>query len=144
MRLAFSSSILTLILALGPSAEATEYGTINGWGKLIDPDADCVFLVNSDGISIQVSDSPHDLSAELDRVNAPRVLQPVKGDFSIEIEVGGSFAPRDATIASRTAFNGAGILLWQDEKNYIRLERAALRAAIRSRSTAECFVSRRP
>ena len=133
MRLALSSTILTVILALGSAAETAEYGSINGWGKLIDSDGDCAFIVSADGITIQVPDSTHDLSVELRLMNAPRVLQRVEGDFSIEVEVGGSFAPRDATIDTRAAYNGAGILLWQDEKNYIRLERAALRRGEQAR-----------
>ena len=103
-----------------------QYGRINGWGTLIDPDGDCGFLVENDRLSIRVPGKPHDLSSELNRTNAPRVLQQVTGDFLVEVQVGGKFQPGEATIRSRTSFNGAGLLLWHDARNYIRLERAAL------------------
>lgn len=46
--------------------------------------------------------------------NAPRLLKPISGDFEIETKV--KFNPK-------VAYQGAGILIWNDEKNYLRLER---------------------
>lgn len=103
------------------------YGTISGWGEMIDPDRDCLFAVGANQVAIQVPGTPHDLSAELNRTNAPRVLQPVEGDFEIEVRVAGTLAPDQPLVATRTAYAGAGLLLMRDEANYIRLERAALR-----------------
>ena len=46
---------------------------------------------------------------------APRILQPAEGDFVVETKV---WAVTNANIQS------AGILLWKDENNFLRLERA--------------------
>lgn len=134
MRLTLSSVVLNSVLTVTTFAMfvtttciAKEYGTITGWGTLIDPDGDCSFVIADDRVSIQVPDTPHGLSAELNRVNAPRILREVSGDFTIEVTIDGIFAPGAATVPSRTPYNGAGLLLWQDEKNYIRLERAVLK-----------------
>lgn len=116
-----------------PTATATaasrlpQYGTIAEWGRMIDPDKDCTFVIESQSVSIRVPGTPHDLSAELDRMNAPRILAPAEGNFSVGVLVKGDFAPGEATIEGRTAYNGAGLLLMQDEQNYIRLERAVLK-----------------
>lgn len=127
----FSNAILCL-LAIGltcPALLATDrwYGTIQGWGLLIDPDGDCTFTVGADEIEIGVPATPHGLSAELNKMNAPRVLQQASGDFDLEVEVAGTFQPQQPTIATRTAYLGGGLVLMRDNENYIRLERAALR-----------------
>ncbi len=69
----------------------------------------------------------HVLSAELDRLNAPRLFKGARGDFDARVVVTGVLHPAGrSTIAEYPApFHGGGILLWQDEENYIRLEIAA-------------------
>jgi hypothetical protein len=48
----------------------------------------------------------------------------VEGDFTAQVKVTGEFKPGEKAAAENTRpFNSAGLLLWQDEKNYIRLER---------------------
>src|SRR4051794_33092081 len=47
-----------------------------GWGTAIDPDHDCKFFVAEDALLISVPGArPHDLAADIDTTNAPRVLQ---------------------------------------------------------------------
>jgi hypothetical protein len=51
-----------------------------GWGTAIDPDHDCTFFVAEGALLISVPGSrPHDLAADIDTINAPRVLQPFRG-----------------------------------------------------------------
>src|SRR5205807_5537780 len=51
----------------------------------------------------------------------------VKGDFIAQVRVFGTVRPEgESNVEGHTPFNGAGILLWKDAKNYLRLERAAL------------------
>ncbi len=99
---------------------------IPGWGKTVDPEGDCSFVVEEGRLRITAPGPVHGLSAELGRMNAPRVLRDVSGDFVAELTVAGEFAPGDKTLAERTPFNGAGLLLFQDEGTYARLERATL------------------
>ncbi len=54
----------------------------------------------------------HDLYRDL--TNAPRLLQPIDGNFTIETCV---------DIAPVYKYQGAGVLVWQDTQNFIRLER---------------------
>lgn len=46
-------------------------------------------------------------------LNAPRMMQTVTGDFTIKTKV---------TISPIADYQGAGLLVWQDSDNYIRLE----------------------
>jgi regulation of enolase protein 1 (concanavalin A-like superfamily) len=110
---------------------ATAKPAIADWGKPIDPDGDCKFFVAEDELLIHVpgEKGPHDLAAEIEVVNAPRVLQPVRGDFVLQVMVDGRFAPGDeSTLPGRPGYNGAGLVVMIDEKNVICLARAALKS----------------
>jgi hypothetical protein len=112
-----------------PSAAATDARpSRDNWGTPIDPDGDCMFEIDKTGneIKIAIPGTPHVLSAELGRRNAPRLLRPVRGDFDVVVSVTGvSRPPGRATMKEYAPYHGAGILLWQDEGNYVRLEIAA-------------------
>jgi regulation of enolase protein 1 (concanavalin A-like superfamily) len=98
---------------------------LRGWGTALDPDGDCKFIVEKGRLTIGLPGTDHSLSCERGQMNSPRVLQEIEGDFIVQVKVSGTF-PTGATsiVPNRRPFHGAGLLLWQDEKNYIRLERA--------------------
>lgn len=97
-----------------------------GWGALTDPDGDCAAKVENGRLTFTVI-GRHDVSDDVQGLmNAPRVLQEVEGDFVAFVKVGGEFKPAGpSTWDIRRPYNGAGLFLWQDEKNYVRLERGA-------------------
>jgi regulation of enolase protein 1 (concanavalin A-like superfamily) len=100
---------------------------IEGWGAVVDPDGDCKVQLQEGQLGIEVPDRWHDLSFEWDKMNAPRVLSDVEGDFRIQVKVRGEVHPvGTSTNPESTPFCGAGLLVWHDERNYIRLERASL------------------
>ena len=68
----------------------------------------------------------HILSAEIGQVNAPRILRDIKGDFDLRVRVAGTSRPGGrATTTVYSPYHGAGLVIWQDEENYVRLEIAA-------------------
>jgi WD40 repeat protein/serine/threonine protein kinase len=89
--------------------------TIPAWGDVIDPAGDCTVRAADGKLTIAVPGTDHDLTRD-DR-SAPRLLQAVEGDFTFQVKVTGDFDP------SKAGFNGAGLLLWIDHENYLRLER---------------------
>jgi regulation of enolase protein 1 (concanavalin A-like superfamily) len=96
------------------------------WGTFEDPDEDCAFKVENGVLALTVPGSDHDLSSERGKMNAPRVLRPVEGDFTVEVKVAGKFEPRRQGVITRAAYQGAGFLIRQDDNNYLRLDRACL------------------
>jgi regulation of enolase protein 1 (concanavalin A-like superfamily) len=105
--------------------------TMPGWGAAYDPDGDCQIQKEGDRVTINVPGTPrgHGLSVEAaDRqVNSPRILRDVDGDFVVSVKVVGSVKPGGGQSGgSFLPYHGAGILLWQDSNNYVRLERAAI------------------
>jgi regulation of enolase protein 1 (concanavalin A-like superfamily) len=104
-------------------AEDKNSKVIKHWGKVTDPDADCAIKSDNQKLVLTVPASSHDLNATTG-MNAPRVLQEVEGDFTIQVKVTGDFVPGQKTTNSvGPPFKSAGLLVWQDEKNYLRLER---------------------
>jgi regulation of enolase protein 1 (concanavalin A-like superfamily) len=78
-------------------------------------------------LTCQVQGTLHDLNIDIGKTNGPRVVQEVEGDFLAEVKVCGSFQPGPVRTGPRSVpVNGGGLLLWQDDGNYIRLERAAM------------------
>jgi regulation of enolase protein 1 (concanavalin A-like superfamily) len=105
------------------SAEDKKSKVIEHWGKVTDPDGDCTIKSDNKKLTITVPDSTHDLNASTG-MNSPRVLQEVEGDFTAQVRVSGDFVPgQKSTNNVSTPFKGAGLLVWQDDKNYLRLER---------------------
>jgi serine/threonine protein kinase/regulation of enolase protein 1 (concanavalin A-like superfamily) len=99
-----------------------------GWGHAVDPDADCNFEMDAseDKVRIIVPGKTHILSAEIGQVNAPRILRDIKGDFDLRVRVAGTSRPGGrATTTVYSPYHGAGLVIWQDEENYVRLEIAA-------------------
>jgi RNA polymerase sigma factor (sigma-70 family) len=106
------------------SAQAARL-TLGGWGTAIDPDGDCAFTAARHTLTITVPDTEHNLIAERGLMNSPRVLHEVEGDFVLQVRVTCDF-PRGAkgVTEQRPPFHGAGLLVYQDDRTYLRLERA--------------------
>jgi serine/threonine protein kinase/regulation of enolase protein 1 (concanavalin A-like superfamily) len=95
------------------------------WTDIVDPDGDCRVELDEREyrVRIIVPGKTHILSAEIARMNAPRVLRDISGDFVVTARVSGTEHPKGkATTTLYPPYYGAGILLWQDPENYVRLE----------------------
>jgi regulation of enolase protein 1 (concanavalin A-like superfamily) len=100
---------------------------VPGWGELVDPDRDCEMTVEKDKLRITVLGTPHDFSAELNRMNAPHTLLQVQGDFIIDVKVCGQLQPGSrGTIRGRKPYQGLGLLVFKDRGSYLRLDRGAV------------------
>ncbi|HZY86118.1 MAG TPA: DUF1349 domain-containing protein, partial [Gemmataceae bacterium] len=107
-----------------PEPKGTE---LPGWGLAIDPDKDCKITPAPKSITFDVPGAMHDC-APISKFNAPRVVREVDGDFVLTVKVSGDFQPGPrSTHPQRVPYIAAGILIWSDSDNFIRLERAALR-----------------
>lgn len=131
-----AASVVVLVLTQSARADDTKPQVIEKWGKVVDPDRDCKFSVNGKGLTITVPGTLHDLNKR-NKMNAPRVLEAVEGDFEITVKVSGKFnpGPKSTISENNVRFTSGGLLLWHDERNYIRLERNTM---VRG-SSAYCF-----
>jgi regulation of enolase protein 1 (concanavalin A-like superfamily) len=101
--------------------------TVPGWGQAVDPDGDCRISADGPRLTIAVPGTRHDLVAEAGEMNAPRVLGDTAGDFIAQVKVAGNIRHAGRRTSDQSlAYHGAGLLLWQDGRTYVRLERAAI------------------
>src|SRR5207253_1736686 len=56
---------------------------LQGWGLALDPGKDCQFLPDAKSLSIKVPGTWHDLNPDSGKLNAPRVVRTVEGNFVV-------------------------------------------------------------
>jgi regulation of enolase protein 1 (concanavalin A-like superfamily) len=106
-------------------ADEKKAQAIKGWGEVADPDKDCKVAEERGKLTFTIPGTLHDLNPE-NNLKAPRVLQDVEGDFQIQVKVEAFPKPEANTSSNdKYSFVSGGLLIWQDDKNYIRAERAA-------------------
>jgi regulation of enolase protein 1 (concanavalin A-like superfamily) len=111
---------------VGPHPEP-EGQPMGDWGMAIDPDNDCKIIDQGMALEISIPNTHHDLNADNDKLNAPRALREVSGDFTMTVKVLGTFQPgTKSTNPKAVPYIGAGIVVWQDSNNYVFLGRAAI------------------
>jgi uncharacterized protein (TIGR03067 family) len=101
--------------------------SIPGWGNVIDPDGDCTLTFADEKLTVQLPGSDHAWMPEAHRTNAPRVLQEVTGPFDMQVKVTQHFAAGAKTIvAGRNPYQDAGLLVWMDDGNNLKLAAAQI------------------
>ena len=110
---------------------------VPGWGDVVDPMRDCKVSHEParDRLTISIPSTPHVLSAEVVGMplSAPRVVQGVYGDFKATVRAVGKLDPGVSKSTHYDPYHGEGLLVWKNDRNYLRLERAV--GTIRGRST---------
>ncbi len=95
------------------------------WGTFSNPEGDSDVQVAGERIVIRVPPGHRDLAVEQAPMLAPRLLRPVTGDFDADVRI--DALPEPGPPLGQRSFRGAGILLWQDDRTYVRLESAIYR-----------------
>lgn len=119
------AALLVGLMTPALAAQGKNPKSIEGWGAVENLRKDCKFTQSDGKLTINVPGTPHNLNKVISDLNAPKVLQEVEGDFTIQVKVSGDFTPSPvSTVAPRgKAYNGAGLLLWVSEDLFLRLER---------------------
>jgi regulation of enolase protein 1 (concanavalin A-like superfamily) len=121
---------LSAVATPAPSRSGPKGETVTVLGEMVDPSKNCKTTRSGNSLTIEVPAGVHLLSTELDLKNAPIVTTSVEGDFAAVVRVEGTMIPgtEPAKYKSKVlpyTFQGAGLVLWQDKNNYVRLERVA-------------------
>jgi regulation of enolase protein 1 (concanavalin A-like superfamily) len=125
-------SVIMAALCMTAETESDEFEArpkeVPGWGQVLDPNRDCDFTLDRehDRLKIRVPATSHFLSAEVSQLpmNAPRVVRRVRGDFTADVHVLVQLKPERSETTHYDPDHGAGLIVWQDPSNYLRLERA--------------------
>lgn len=116
---AVSVAALYALVASGMVAQEKTPKLEQSWGQPEDPDGECKISVKGGNVTFSLPGATHDLwPGQGRKVNAPRVLQEVEGDFSVQVKVATSVKPENGFFRSGT------LLIWQDDTTFIRLDSA--------------------
>jgi len=101
---------------------------IPGWGEFVDAGGQCRVRLEGARVMIETPAGSFDLWPEGKSTNAPRLLQDASGDFTVRVKtVGNVMGEKGAEATGRdVAFNAATLVIWQDENNFVRLDRAGM------------------
>jgi regulation of enolase protein 1 (concanavalin A-like superfamily) len=137
--LALPALVVLYVLAAAPVGEtaATQPGggespqKVEGWGEFVDASGQCNVRLEGTRVMIETPAGSFDLWPEGKRTNAPRLVQDVSGDFTLRVKtVGNVMGEKGAEATGRdVAFNAATLVIWQDENNFVRLDRAGMHKA---------------
>lgn len=117
---------------------------VGEWGTFVSPLEDCRFEYKERRAKLVVGPGDHTLDIERNVMTAPRVLRPVRGNFNYQVDVSGIALPEsDSVIPTRRPFIGAGIVVWNNRQNYIRLERAGVTGVDNRQSNYASFEHRK-
>ena len=101
-------------------------------GTFVDPNtAKAQLTKDARNLALTLPGKLRILNPVLNLSTAPRVLTAFEGDFDVQVKVMGPIKPgSDAVkeaglVSDGWAFNGQGLLVWQDAGNYLRLERTS-------------------
>ena len=118
-----------VLAAAPPPVQDKNVQRIAGWGEVIDPDNDCKVTEEKGVLTITVPKTHHDLTYQEDgtKRNGPRVVQVTEGDFTFTVTLKGTPPPKNVTSSSgKYTYVSSGVLVWQDEKNFARIERGEI------------------
>ena len=99
-----------------------------GWGDVLDPGKDASIRLEGDQLAITVPGGLHELRPAPRKMNAPRVMRDVEGNFEVSVKISAPFdsaTGRDSAEEPANSGFGAGLLIWQDERNFIEFYRVA-------------------
>ncbi len=101
-----------------------ETNAMRTFGQEVDPDGDVEIKPDGKNLLIMIPGTAHVLAPERDKMNAPRVVSPVRGNFVVTVRVDGTFNPRaPSTVKGLSPRQTGGLILWKDAKNYLVFQR---------------------
>jgi regulation of enolase protein 1 (concanavalin A-like superfamily) len=114
--------LLTCIVLAAPAPDPF----VAGWGNPIDPDRDCRIIRGNGALTIVMPGGDHDYDTVRERLNAPRLVRELEGDFEIQLRLRIDSRPSaKSTVKGQPSFVAAGFLVIIPDtfyENFVRLQ----------------------
>jgi regulation of enolase protein 1 (concanavalin A-like superfamily) len=141
----FVAFTLSVLVAAALAGGEQPVQKIKGWGEAFDPEKDTKFSEDKGKLTIAIpADAHRDMWAGNGKITSPRVLQEVEGNFVVQVKVLGVIRPeKDSLIPktpSTTPFQAATLLIWKDDKTFIRLERCGNFSPKTNKNVSFCYL----
>jgi hypothetical protein len=112
------SVLAVVLLACASWAAPAPVPFVTGWGYPVNPDSDCKIRRSNYALTIEMPGGDHDFDPLRKRLNAPRLLRDMEGDFEIQVRVQMDCRlPAQSTVTGHPSCVAAGFLLIPP-KNY--------------------------
>jgi hypothetical protein len=112
------STLAALLLACAALGVPAPDPFGSGWGNPLDPDRDCKIRRGNGALIIEMPGTDHDYDPIRERVNAPRILRDLEGDFEIQVRVQIACLPSArSSVKGQPSFVSAGFLLIYPESD---------------------------
>jgi regulation of enolase protein 1 (concanavalin A-like superfamily) len=92
---------------------------VTGWDRPVDPVGDCRFDRRGDRLTVTVPGKGRELDVAGRRLNAPRLLRDVRGDFMVQVRVEGRLRTADMPVGRE--WGQAGLLLASERDFKVKL-----------------------
>jgi regulation of enolase protein 1 (concanavalin A-like superfamily) len=134
-----------VLVAVALAAGEQPVQKIKGWGEAYDPEKDTKFSLDKGKLTIAIPAGAHrDMWAGNGKITSPRVVQDVEGNFVAQVKVLGVIRPEmDSLIPKTTStspFQAATLLIWKDDKTFIRLERCGNYLSKTKKNVSFCYL----
>jgi regulation of enolase protein 1 (concanavalin A-like superfamily) len=105
-------SLVALVLISTALAAPAPQPFKAGWHNPVDPNKDCKFIREKGSLTIEVPGTDHDFYPLRERLNAPRLLRDIEGDFEMQVRVQIDCRPSlTSTVKDQPSLVAAGFLL---------------------------------
>jgi hypothetical protein len=118
-------ALVALLLACAALAAPVPDPFKSGWGHPIDPDKDCKITRNNGVLTIEMPGGDHDYDTARERLNAPRLVRELEGDFEIQVRIRIDSLPSaksNAKDATEDDYAGLGMEFPRDRQKVRRRE----------------------
>jgi regulation of enolase protein 1 (concanavalin A-like superfamily) len=119
-------ALASLLLSCAALAAPAPELFVSGWGSPIDPDRDCKFKRYNGILTIEMPGGDHGYDTARKRLNAPRLVSELEGDFQIQLRLRIDSRPSaKSTVKGQPSFVAAGFLVIPPEtfsEIFIRLQ----------------------
>jgi hypothetical protein len=106
------SVLAVVLLACASWAAPAPVPFVTGWGYPVNPDSDCKIRRSNYALTIEMPGGDHDFDPLRKRLNDPRLLRDMEGDFEIQVRVQMVCRlPAQSTVKGQPSCVAAGFLL---------------------------------
>lgn len=137
----FLSTLVALLLPFATLAAPVPEPFMSGWGNPTDPDKDCKIRREKGALTIEMPGSVHEYSLYRKRLNAPRLLRDIEGDFEMEVRIRIDCRPSaQSSVKDQPSYVSAGFLTIPPDSNGIAMERLEYRVTGQGDEVDGCAV----
>ncbi len=112
-------ALSALLLACAALAVPAPEPVVSGWSNPVNPDRDCKIRCDNGALIIEMPGSDHEFDFHRKRLNAPRLMREIEGDFDMEVRVRIDCRPSvESSVKGQPSYVSAGFLILPPDNSF--------------------------